>query len=198
MGSSVSPPRPSPPIPSTQESACGASRNERAVEGKEKKWCGCSVTLAGVHKELYLFHLWAPGHSSTPPTYQPALYSMGGALVNVKTLIWWLLTILPLAPRHPTSFDGVTSHYTERKPLKKDTTWCFPQHSQIWSSGHCPASLNYHFPMPSASMGQSASLGAFRLASGMSQTALTVSPGLPETHQALQEVLLKCLFFRLK
>lgn len=40
---------------------------KRAVEAKEKRRCGCSVTLAGVHKELYLFNLW--GSRDTPPPH---------------------------------------------------------------------------------------------------------------------------------
>ena len=106
--------------------------------------------------------------------------------------IWWLLTIPPLAPQASNLFDGVASHH--RANLSEKMHLVFPQHSPIWSSRHCLAPLNTTslFPLPLSK--QPASLRAFHLGlSGVSQTALTVSAGLPGTHQALQELLLKCL-----
>ena len=139
-----------PPPSSTQESACGASRNEAGCGGKreEAMWVLCDLGRRS-QRTLPLQSVRLQRHSSTPPhpTYQPALYSMGGASMGPNLVL-----------------------------------------------GTLSCTLERHLPVPSASVkaiSQPRCLLSTPL--GMSQRALTVSPGLPETQQALQEVLPKCL-----
>lgn len=161
------------------------------------RWGGRSLTLAGVSNGLYLsqgtFGICdAQRYSSTsqPPLCTPLDGS--GLCQPEDPLIWWLLTIPPLAPRHAVSFDGVTSHHGGNLLDKMRAGVSPAQPNLVLRTLSC--TLEHHHPFPLPLSKQLTSHSAFHLyLSGVSQTPLTVSPELPETLQALQEVWWKCL-----